>query len=261
MNDPTLTWTKAGPGIWRSLCGRYVILRAVLPEDRPAPSVTYTLRKVDKAMAVVYPGTLGYLGYLLTEEHDLAGARRAAERDAYSDTYGSQRSVPDDHPAVALRRFYWPISDGVTRGALTVVRDGDRLVAQVVGMVRRQDDQGYEPAPWVEIDLTALGLTGDAETTSEHGPDPCPDCVAEPGAEHDDGCDVAVCLATGGQRLQCHDGARPAIAEDREVAWRGRVRGVRLVVSGPLRRGSRVCAMRTGRAGGDPRPEPDRDRL
>lgn len=31
----------------------------------------------------------------------------------------------------------------------------------------------------------------------------CPDCAAEIGERHDDGCDVARCLATGGQRLQC----------------------------------------------------------
>jgi hypothetical protein len=32
---------------------------------------------------------------------------------------------------------------------------------------------------------------------------PCPDCAVPAGAAHDDGCDVARCLATGRQRLSC----------------------------------------------------------
>ncbi len=31
----------------------------------------------------------------------------------------------------------------------------------------------------------------------------CPDCHVTPSAAHDGGCDVARCLATGGQRLSC----------------------------------------------------------
>lgn len=34
-------------------------------------------------------------------------------------------------------------------------------------------------------------------------PRSCGDCGAKPGEPHDDGCDVARCLWTGGQRLQC----------------------------------------------------------
>lgn len=36
---------------------------------------------------------------------------------------------------------------------------------------------------------------------------PCPDCAAPVGFEHDDGCDVARCLYTGGQRISCDEWA------------------------------------------------------
>jgi hypothetical protein len=39
--------------------------------------------------------------------------------------------------------------------------------------------------------------------TLEAGRDSCPDCGAETGQPHDDGCDVARCLVTGRQRLMC----------------------------------------------------------
>ena len=64
---------------------------------------------------------------------------------------------------------------------------------------------------------------------SEITPRPCGDCAALPGELHSDGCDVARCLATGGQRLSCgerHDcgnqvwpGAWPGIAECEEYGW------------------------------------------
>jgi hypothetical protein len=41
-------------------------------------------------------------------------------------------------------------------------------------------------------------------------PRPCHDCRAQPGQPHEDGCDTAVCLRTGMQRLQC--GLRPVMA-------------------------------------------------
>jgi hypothetical protein len=51
-------------------------------------------------------------------------------------------------------RFFWPISDGTTRAALAVIRDGDRIVARVVGMSRRERD--FEPGTYAEIDITDL---------------------------------------------------------------------------------------------------------
>jgi hypothetical protein len=65
----------------------------------------------------------------------------------------------------------------------------------------------------------------------------CPDCAVAPGERHDGGCDVARCLATGQQRLQCdgrdegyphadHDcgtdvwtGEWPGDVECREFGW------------------------------------------
>ncbi len=60
-------------------------------------------------------------------------------------------------------------------------------------------------------------------------PGPCNDCGAQHGEAHADGCDVARCLWTGGQRLQCAgghdcgqdvwDGCWPGVAEAVEFGW------------------------------------------
>jgi len=43
---------------------------------------------------------------------------------------------------------------------------------------------------------------------------PCPDCAAPTGTPHADGCDVARCLHSGGQRLMCQMlGGTPVIQE------------------------------------------------
>lgn len=57
----------------------------------------------------------------------------------------------------------------------------------------------------------------------------CPDCAVEIGQQHRRGCDVARCLATGEQRLQCYDSAHcgrdkwtgtwPGEAECIEFGW------------------------------------------
>ena len=57
----------------------------------------------------------------------------------------------------------------------------------------------------------------------------CGDCGVKAGGVHDDGCDVARCMATGQQRLSCdggHDCGRgvwtgewPGDAECREFGW------------------------------------------
>lgn len=66
---------------------------------------------------------------------------------------------------------------------------------------------------------------------------PCNDCQANPGDAHDEGCDVARCMLTGQQRIQCDEcrhcntcthtscdpdiwtGEWPGLAECREYGW------------------------------------------
>ena len=147
MPDPDLTWTEPEPGLWRSTDGRYAILKTALPG--PLPNVIYTLRKIDPASARAYPGTVGYFR---AERWSLSEARRTAATDAYCDDHGAERHVPKDYPALALTRFFWPISEGTTRAALAISRDGDRVVARVIGMARGED--AFEPAVYAEIDIS-----------------------------------------------------------------------------------------------------------
>jgi hypothetical protein len=147
MPDPELTWTEPQPGLWRSTDGRYVILRTQLPG--PAPNVVFTLRKIDPASARAYPGTVGYFR---AERWSLSEAQRTAATDAYCDDHGAEQHVPKDYPALALARFFWPISEGTTRAALAIVRNGDHAVARVIGMSRGED--AFEPAVYAEIDIS-----------------------------------------------------------------------------------------------------------
>jgi hypothetical protein len=136
-----MNWLATEPGVWRSDDGRYAIVAQTLPEK--PPRTVYQARKVDEAMASAYPER-GDLGYLLeespwcwNEDNSVHSAEAVIERDAFTSAHDT--SVPEDHPAAALSRFWWPISKGTSRGALAVtVRDGE-VVAQVLGMTRRDD--------------------------------------------------------------------------------------------------------------------------
>ena len=44
------------------------------------------------------------------------------------------------------------LSEGTTRAALAIVRNGDRVAARVVGMSRGED--AFEPAVYAEIDIS-----------------------------------------------------------------------------------------------------------
>jgi hypothetical protein len=204
-----MQWIETEPGqVWRSADGRYAIVAHTLPEN--PPRTQYQARKIDPAMAAAHPHR-GTLGYLLDEspwcwktENSVHSAEAVVDRDVFKSAHNT--SVPEDHPAVALSRFFWPISQGTSRAALAVVWKDGSLVAQVLGMVRR-DDSGFVPAPYTEIDLTDLGLVAhdasDLETVTDHGPPPCGNCGVKVGQPHDETCSRAKCLVTGEQRLLC----------------------------------------------------------
>lgn len=193
--------------LWRSTDGAYAILAVTIPEN--PPRAKYQLRRIDEAMARAYADR-GYLGYLLAEcdtlwrdQNSIDSAQAVAERHAFRRRHND--SIPADLPAVTLRQFYWPISDGTSRAALTVAWENGKLCAQVVGMTR-DNDAGYTPAAYVTIDLTALGLRPadgvDLTNCTDHGK-PCPNCCVAVGEQHDEGCDRARCEVTGQQRMLC----------------------------------------------------------
>lgn len=93
-------------------------------------------------------------------------------------------------------------------------------------------------ALWLEqIKNARAGVWPDPDETKRIVDDcysdrPCPDCGIECNQAHDEGCDVARCLWTGGQRLQCEhwdpghdcgqdlwDGVWGATAECVEFGW------------------------------------------
>lgn len=209
MTEP-LTWIETEPGkLWRSLDGQYAIMAVTLPES--PPTTEYHVRKIDPMVASAYPtrGTLGVLlessPWLWSRENSVHSAEAIANRDAFSSAH--DRSIPADHPAVALVPFWWPISNGTSRGALAVSWKDGQLVAQVLGMTR-DGDEGFVPAEWTDINLTELGLVpapGTELATRTDHPRPCRNCGAKVGQEHKERCEVARCLVTGQQRLLCID--------------------------------------------------------
>ncbi|MCX5066695.1 hypothetical protein OOJ91_12475 [Micromonospora lupini] len=201
-----LQWANSQPGVWRSLCGRYVVFAVTLPE-RPARTV-YQARRIDPAMAAAdHTGT--YLGFLLEEspwqwnsDNSVHSAEAACGRDLFRLTHSF--NVPEDHPAVALSGFWWPDGGGGARGALAVVWQDGRLVVQILGMGRADADT-VEVGEYASIDLTALGIEVDPAalpTVTDHA-DQCNGCNVKAGNPHDSHCSHARCLTTGQQRLLC----------------------------------------------------------
>lgn len=204
-----LTWVETERGrVWRSACARYVIVAHTLGE-RP-PRTMYQARRVDEMTAQAYP-TRGDMGFLLEEccwcwntENSLYSAEAVCERDRWALEHPGAFNVPDNHPAVALSTFWWPSGRSGDRGALAVVWKDDRLVVQLIGMGRH--DEETRPGEYTEIDLTELGVVADRSAlpmTTDHGPGPCTGCGAKVGKPHDELCSHARCLATGQQRLLC----------------------------------------------------------
>lgn len=202
----SLTWVETDAGqIWRSTCGRYVIMAITLPEN--PPKVEYLARRIDPAMAAAYPerNTLGFLlessPWCWNEENNVHSAQAICERDAY--TLANARPFPEDYPAIAMERF----GQGL-REALVIVWDSGELVARHMHMGLRTHEEGFVPQQSsTEINLTALGLVPgegvELTTTTERDTDRCNGCRVRVGEYHRDRCSVARCLVTGRQRLMC----------------------------------------------------------
>lgn len=152
--ESTLVWTETSPGrLWRTPDGQFLIMAVDLPEpaydSRPGRRVVYQARWVSE----VYRGKVvtdasQLTSILLGESHScwyadggFDSAEGACERKAWALARPGVFNVPEDHAAAALSHFWWPIGDTGGRGALAVVWKGDRLVAQVLGMSRLDDDQ------------------------------------------------------------------------------------------------------------------------
>jgi hypothetical protein len=154
----SLTWTPFGP-YQRALSGGYAYLVhavrvPVIAEPAIKDETEYALRMVDPASLRAYgPRTTGYHH---SQHYTVAAAMQEANEYAWKVAQGADRHVPKDYPAILMERFFWPISEGVSMGALAIVRDGDRLVARVVGMSRGRDDR-YEPGTYVEVQLADYG--------------------------------------------------------------------------------------------------------
>ena len=177
--DPTtpisrpLVWQQTSRTSWRSEDGEYLIVAQTSP-DRSGDLVAYQLRGTD----------IGGYGYHIDETYDLRQTMAVAVRHRFCSENHRDRSVPadltevtytvlDDVPSGSpgelvevdvagrvenLERFFWPASEGTSRGAVavTVDPDGTRRVS-VVGMVRSEPDVDgvcrFSPVVYVTLPL------------------------------------------------------------------------------------------------------------
>lgn len=147
------TWDEERDGLWRSTDDKYVIVRVTLPDPVPHLRDVYLLRKIDPEMAKVNPGTIGYSLMACPAHHSLDDAMHWAHTDARADRFRqSNDETLDTLPAGASSRFFWPVSNGTSRGALTLTREGDRIVARVIGMSCVDEDH-WEPGTYTEASL------------------------------------------------------------------------------------------------------------
>jgi hypothetical protein len=160
-DDCGRAWAETEPGLWRSTDGQYTIHRTALPEPRKALAVIYTLRWREPSTARAWPGWLGCELGTAGPRYDLAAAQQEASDHAraHAAAPGNDRALRE-LPVLASERFFWPMSEGTTRGALTVTLESGRLTARVTDMVCQSEDPApagtWAPGTWAEIDITGL---------------------------------------------------------------------------------------------------------
>lgn len=135
---PPLTWRRVADDRYESDCGRFLLARVTLPSG----AHEWLVRRVGRH------GSRSPDGYHVAIEVRLDAAQATAERHAWREA--NSPHVPDDY-AARMETFYWPISDGTSRGALAIVEEDGRRVARVVIMSRDTDD--YVAQWMVELDL------------------------------------------------------------------------------------------------------------
>jgi hypothetical protein len=155
------TWAETEPGLWRSTDGRYTIHRTRLPEAREALAVIFTLRWIGDIEACAWPGHIGCTTGTAGPRYSLADAQQEAAQHARAQAAaaGNDQTL-QDLPSLATRMFCWPVSEGLTRAALTVTLDDGRLRARVTGMSCQTADPEpagtWAPGTCAEIDITGL---------------------------------------------------------------------------------------------------------
>lgn len=156
--EKPLVWQKTGKGAWRSQDGEYLITTlAPVPGDHELDG-----RPLDMSVTPMQLRGVGLtgtgLGYFIEEGYDAKQLMRAAVTHRYV-LESKSRSVPEDFPAEEMERFWWPISEGITKGALVVrTNEEGQRVAAIVGMSRNNDpdpdgEVRFKPYTMVEVPL------------------------------------------------------------------------------------------------------------
>jgi hypothetical protein len=155
------TWAGTERDLWRSTDGRYTIHRSVLPEPMPSLAVIFTLRWCEPHTAAAWPGWIGAEIGTVTPVFSLGMAQQQAAVHARARAAAISNDLAlQELPSLGASMFFWPVSEGLTRAALTLTLDGGRLRARVTGMSCRTADPGpagtWEPVTYAEIGITGL---------------------------------------------------------------------------------------------------------
>lgn len=181
-----------------------------------------------------------------------AAAEECAPQDAPSP--GAAAGTPargESEGRIAVARVLLSATEPLERGEIAQLTGkhlsralSGRYVSEVLSSLSAAGKVQRVPDGWVWADEAApaapptdaqdAGARPTEDTPEPAAPEParggahdCPDCSAEPGRPHEENCDVAVCLATGDQRLSCgalgteHDG------DCGEDIWTGQWPGLR----------------------------------